>query len=82
MVASGRRSVRLHLHPMVRAEVDADGTGGSLLVADRRVQWQVRGGAPARVVPSSYHSHFGVTEPTLCLEVPLAGQVLETRLGW
>ena len=73
---------RLHLHPGVAAELDADGCGGRLRWDGRDLGWRTTGAAAVRVVPSSYHPRFGVSEPCVCIELEFAGALAETRLTW
>jgi uncharacterized heparinase superfamily protein len=71
---------RFHFHPDV--EVVQQGQEGQIrLRSGQTVGWQSTGGTP-RVVASTYHPEFGLTLPSLCLEVELSGPVCEVQFRW
>ncbi|WP_453960826.1 heparinase II/III family protein [Amorphus suaedae] len=71
---------RFFLHPGVTAE--ADGRGGRFVLQDGQVVgWGVEGGSVA-LVEATWHPEFGLSQPTLCLEVRLVGPSCTLTLDW
>jgi uncharacterized heparinase superfamily protein len=71
---------RFHLHPQVEASIE--GACGSLRLPDgTRVRWQASGGHP-RLVSDTWHSEFGRSVPSQCLEVVMASDQSALELSW
>lgn len=71
---------RLHLHPAIRVGLDGAGEGWLKLPDDRRLPWTVGGGS-ARLVPTTWHPRFGVSESSQCLEIRILDRRLVFSLG-
>lgn len=72
---------RFHLHPDIRATIDAPGTGTFLLPGDRPLRWTTVGGR-ALLQPTTWHPEFGRSQPTLCLIVPLLDGGSLLNVAW
>jgi len=73
---------RWHVHPTVRIATDGgDCQGWLILPQGQRVRWQVTGGK-CRIVPSTYHPEFGVSEKSRCLEVRLPAGKCDISFCW
>jgi len=68
--------------PGVGVGLAADGRGGRLQWDGHDLSWSMAGAAAVRVVSSSYHPRFWVSEPCVCIELEFAGALAETRLTW
>jgi uncharacterized heparinase superfamily protein len=71
---------RFFLHPGVAAESDGR-RGRFTLEGGQTVAWSVEEGAAA-LVDTTWHPAFGVSRPTTCLEVDLAGPSCSLTLDW
>jgi uncharacterized heparinase superfamily protein len=76
-----RAVARFHFGPECVVS-GSDGRTGSVTVAGKRaLVWCVEQGR-AEVADSTYHPEFGLTIPTKCLQVELAGAAARTRFEW
>ncbi|WP_295578239.1 alginate lyase family protein [uncultured Lamprocystis sp.] len=73
---------RFHLHPAIEVTIDGEGMQGCLrLSGGQAARWQVSGGEP-RIVADHWHSQFGLSLPSRCLEVVLSGNRCRLDLDW
>lgn len=71
---------RYYLHPTV--QVTGRGQAGQfILSAGQIVNWSVAGGV-ARVVPATWHPEFGLTVPSLCVEIQFEGAEVAMDFSW
>ena len=56
-------------------------TGTWLLPDGQAVAWRVTGGQ-ARIVANHWHPQFGLSAPSLCLEVSITGRACRFELSW
>lgn len=71
---------RFHLHPDCSV-VEDDEYSGKICVAGRGcASWKASG--PVRVVPSTWHPEFGVSVPSLSLELPLTDGHSSLEISW
>jgi uncharacterized heparinase superfamily protein len=76
-------TARLHLHPAVRVRIGADGASGELdWGGSGAVRWSVVGALGVRVVDSTYHPRFGVSDANRCIEALCGPGGIETTLIW
>lgn len=78
---SRHAEARYHLHPEVRATIDAPGTGTFLLPSGRLLRWTAVG-RQALLQPTTWHPEFGRSQATLCLIVPLADGGSLLNVAW
>ena len=73
------------LNPVAIPPADANpaqrASGTWLLPDGQAVAWRVTGGQ-ARLVASHWHPQFGVSAPSLCLEVSITGHECRFELSW
>ncbi|MER2536746.1 MAG: alginate lyase family protein [Rhizobiaceae bacterium] len=73
---------RFHFHPRVGVGISGEaGAGSTALHGGGAVRWQAVSGS-ARLEPASFHPEFGISQPTSCLAVALAGGQCTIRLSW
>jgi uncharacterized heparinase superfamily protein len=72
---------RIRLHPAWQAHLDGPGTGW-LRLGTRRVRWNLDGACDAKIVQSSWHPHFGVSESCHVLEWRIDGDQSKLHLNW
>ncbi len=73
--------VRLHLHPAIRAGLDNMAKGWLELPSGQRLCWDIEGGC-ARLIPSTWHPHFGVSAANVCLEILFNGSEVNLVIEW
>jgi uncharacterized heparinase superfamily protein len=80
----GEAAARLYLHPAVRVRAGADGASGELDWdgSPAVVRWSVAGALAVRVVDSTYHPRFGVSDANRCIEALCGPGGIETALTW
>jgi uncharacterized heparinase superfamily protein len=75
---------RLHIAPGVKVflkDVTSATSGHLELAGGRSVNWSVEGATPS-LEPTTYHSEFGVAEPTACLKMVFTEPSCMVRLSW
>ncbi len=72
---------RLHVHPAVRAGLDGAMKGWLELPDGQRLCLDIEGG-DARLVPSTWHPRFGVSEANVRLEVFFDGPEVNLSIRW
>ena len=72
---------RLHFHPTVRAGLDSALKGWLELPGGQCLCWNIEGGC-ARLIPSTWHPRFGVSEANVCLEILFNGPVVNLLIQW
>jgi uncharacterized heparinase superfamily protein len=72
---------RCRFHPDVEVVLNRDGTGTGRLPGGEGFAFRVARGVP-RLVPSTYHPEFNVSQPTRCLEIVFEGGEAEIHFSW
>lgn len=72
---------RLHFHPTVRAGLDSALKGWLELPGGQCLCWNIESGC-ARLIPSTWHPRFGVSEANICLEILFNGPVVNLLIQW
>ena len=74
-----RSEAHFHLHPAIKIAELSAGHAALLLPCGRRLRLELEGGLPS-ILRTSWHPEFGVTQPNLCLVLPLAGGRAQLKL--
>lgn len=76
-------SAYFHFHPDFELSMVSDAVSGELLLANQQhfLRWQVQQGE-ARIIDSSYHPEFGLSQDNQCLRVDFSGTELITSFFW
>ena len=78
----GQAEARFHLHPKVSLDIRDDGLTGRCGLEDgHRLDWRVEMGTLA-IEESTYHSRFGISEPSRCLVLRLQAGGSRIRFDW
>ncbi len=73
---------RFHFHPEMSVEISEDCSRGRLrLPGGQAIGLEIRAGSGV-LEKTTYHPHFGISEPNRCLCVGLPGRVSEVVLRW
>ena len=72
---------RLYFHPTVRAGLDSAMKGWLELPDGQRLCWNIESGG-ARLIPSTWHPRFGVSEANVCLEILFNSPEINLLIQW
>lgn len=73
---------RLHLHPTIRVGLGGAANGWLELPDGRRPCWNVENGGGVRLVPTTWHPRFGVSEANVRLEIICNGSGTQLLIQW